>query len=132
MKGIKIYENLYNIGYYCFFCLFAITAFFASAGAMAAGYWHKLNIQQVSNQEISDCVFAGEVIGSSGFGKNTKTIWKDKAKHKALQRAVELNATHIVWIDSSTGYGSGRFVSGEAYICNSSSNVMKAKASAAK
>jgi hypothetical protein len=132
MKGIKIYENLYNIGYYCIFCLFAITAFVASAGAMAAGYWHKLNIQQATNQEISDCIFTGEVIGSSGFGKNTKTIWKDKAKHKALKRAAELNATHIVWIDGSTGYGSGRYVSGKTFICNSSSNVNKAKASAAK
>lgn len=47
--------------------------------------------------------------------KTPKQFWKNKAKHKALKRAIKPSATHIVWDDNSTGYGSGQYVSGEVY-----------------
>lgn len=127
MKGVKINENLRNyIRHHSFLFIFAIATFFVSASATAAGYWHELNVQEVAQQEINNCKFAGEVVGSSGYGKITKTTWKNKAKHKALKRAADLNATHIVWEDNSTGYGSGRFVSGKTFICNDSNKIVKA------
>ena len=89
-----------------------------STNTIAEGYWHKFNIQETTLQEVKDCRLVGEVEGHSSYGKITKQIWKEKAKHEAVKHASELNATHIVWSDDSTGYGSGRFVSGSAYICN--------------
>ena len=108
--------------------IFAVTIMFTSASAMADGYWHQLNVQEVARQELNDCKLVGEVVGSSGYGKTTKSIWKNKAKHKALKHAANLNATHVVWEDDSTGYGSGRFVSGKAFICNDSNTIVKASA----
>lgn len=108
--------------------ILAVTIMFTSASAMADGYWHKLEVQEVARQELNDCILAGEVVGSSGYGKTTKSIWKNKAKHKALKQAAELNATHVVWEDNSTGYGSGRFVSGKAFVCNDSNKIVKASA----
>lgn len=98
--------------------IFVATFLFASASISAEGYWRDFNIQEATKQDINDCKLAGEVTGHASYGKTTKTLWKEKAMHEALQQAAELNATHIVWDDKSTGYGEGRFVSGEAYICN--------------
>lgn len=110
--------------------IFAVTALFASASANAAGYWHAYDhIQQVNSKEelnLNNCEYAGEVAAHSSYGRSTKTVWKNKAKHKAIKQAGDLNATHVVWADGSTGYGNGRFVAGEAYICNE--NIVKAKA----
>ena len=64
--------------------IFAVTALFASASINADGYWHEFNIQEITKQEINDCKLAGEVVGHSSYGKTTKTIWKEKAKHEAL------------------------------------------------
>lgn len=129
MKGVKINENLRNyICRYSFLFIFATTAFFASANATADGYWHELNVQEAALQELNDCKLVGEVVGSSGYGKTTKSIWRNKAKHKALKHAADLKATHIAWKDDSTGYGSGRFVSGKAFVCNDSNTIVKASA----
>jgi hypothetical protein len=108
--------------------IFAVTIMFTSASAMADGYWHKLKVQAVALQELNDCKLVGEVVGSSGYGKTTKSIWRNKAKHKALKHAADLNATHVAWEDDSTGYGSGRFVSGKAFVCNDSNTIVKASA----
>jgi hypothetical protein len=98
--------------------ILAIVTLFTSTNIIAEGYWQKFNIQEATLQDVKDCRLVGEVEGHSSYGKTTKQIWKEKAKHEAMKHADELNATHIVWNDDSTGYGSGRFVSGNAYICN--------------
>jgi hypothetical protein len=98
--------------------ILAAVTLFTSTNIFAEGYWHKFNIQEATSQDVKDCRRVGEVEGHSSDGKTTKQIWKEKAKHEAMKHANELNATHIVWTDDSTGYESGRFVSGNAYICN--------------
>lgn len=98
--------------------ILAAVVLLTSTNINADGYWREYNIQEATKQEMKDCKLVGEVVGHSSYGKTTKLAWKEKAKHEAIQHADELNATHIVWTDGSTGYGSGRFVSGDAYICN--------------
>ena len=98
--------------------ILATVTLFTSTNIIAEGYWQEFNIQEATLQDVKDCKLVGEVEGHSNYGKPTKQIWKEKAKHEAMKNANELNATHIVWSDDSTGYGSGRFVSGNAYICN--------------
>lgn len=99
---------------------FAVVALFMSTSTHAEGYWHEFDhIQETTVEKVEDdCRLVGEVVGHSSYGKITKTTWEDKAKHEALKKANELKATHIVWSDDSTGYGSGRFVAGNAYICS--------------
>jgi hypothetical protein len=99
---------------------FSIMALVTSTIIYAEGYWHEFDhIQETTVEKVKEnCTLVGEVVGHSSYGKITKTTWEDKAKHEALKKADELKATHIVWSDDSTGYGSGRFVAGDAYICS--------------
>ena len=60
--------------------IFAVTILFTSASAMADGYWHQLNVQEIARQESNDCKLVGEVVGSSGYVKTTKSIWKNLEK----------------------------------------------------
>ncbi|SFP73557.1 hypothetical protein SAMN05216419_101621 [Nitrosomonas cryotolerans] len=85
---------------------------------VAAESKYDYDIQQVAESEISNCTFLADVQGSSSYGKTRVTAWKEKGKHKALEQAVDLNATHVVWNNGSTGYGSGPRISGSAYYCD--------------
>ncbi len=87
--------------------------------AIADGSGHNYDIQQVTESEIGNCTFLADVQGSSSYGKTHVAAWKEKGKHKALEQAVDLNATHVVWNNRSTGYGSGPRISGSAYYCDS-------------
>ncbi len=83
---------------------------------VAAGNKH--DIQQVAAAKVNNCKFIANVKGSSGYGVTHVTVWKNKGKHKALEQASNLNATHVVWDNGATGYGSGPRVSGSAYYCD--------------
>ncbi|SFP68406.1 hypothetical protein SAMN05216419_10136 [Nitrosomonas cryotolerans] len=99
-----------------FLLILAMALLIAPAVVTAAG--NKYDIQQVAAAKVNNCKFIANVKGSSGYGVTHVTVWKNKGKHKALEQASKLNATHVVWNNDATGYGSGPRVSGSAYYCD--------------
>lgn len=75
-----------------------------------------IRVQEADNAMVANCIFLGEVEAKSGwggiFGASTG---RENAKNEALEKAVQLGATHVVWTDVG-----GFFVpsaTGRAYRC---------------
>ncbi|WP_197744930.1 hypothetical protein [Candidatus Nitrosacidococcus tergens] len=75
------------------------------------------DIQQAVPKEVKNCEFLGRVQGFSGWGKTTSRQKHNKAIHIALEKAAQLNATHIMWIRIPRDYSSP-YAYGKAYNCD--------------
>jgi O-acetyl-ADP-ribose deacetylase (regulator of RNase III) len=71
----------------------------------------------VANSEmVSNCKYVSDVYGTSPFYGVFLSKALPQARQAAMQEAVTLGATHVVFTSTSTGYGSTS-VSGQAYRC---------------
>ncbi len=71
---------------------------------------------EAHHDAVKHCHFLANVHGSSGYGKHHN--WKSLAKHRALEKAEKLGATHVVWQHiRHTGSFNGE-VDGKAYACH--------------
>ncbi|CAH9017858.1 hypothetical protein [Candidatus Nitrosacidococcus sp. I8] len=85
---------------------------------MRISYARKIDdIQQATSQEVSSCEFLGRVQGFSGWGKTISRQEYNKAKYIALEKAANLNATHIIWTRLPRSYSSP-YAYGKAYNCD--------------
>ena len=62
-----------------------------------------------------NCLFLGDVDGSSGWGNRAASIGIENAKNEAREKAAAMGATHIFWNSMVRGFKS--YVSGNAYKC---------------
>lgn len=87
------------------------------------------SIQQVTHAEVRGCKFLANIQGFSGWGKVAMGAWRHKAKHRALQQASALGATHVVWTRTPKNYGSDPYIYGEAYRCDDAEKLAPQKSS---
>jgi len=75
-----------------------------------------IRVQEADKTAVANCSYLGEVEGASGWGGFLgASTGKENAKNEALEKAVQLGATHVVWTDVG-----GFFVpsaTGRAYKC---------------
>lgn len=83
--------------------------------AGCASYKSNGIIIESSPSEIEGCKYISNVIGTSGWGGLASTTGINNAKEQAKQQAVDLGATHIVWLSINGGYSPS--VSANAYKC---------------
>lgn len=62
-------------------------------GGLLAAFSADCKVQVVESSP-KGCLVIGEVVGSSGYGKNAN--WRDVSKTRALRQAERLGATHAV------------------------------------
>jgi len=75
-------------------------------------------IADADEASVAGCEFVGQVKGSSGWGTLAASTGMEKARSEAMENAAKLGATDIVWRSVSGSYSP--YVSGQAYVCNSS------------
>ncbi|MBC7743238.1 MAG: hypothetical protein H7061_13655 [Bdellovibrionaceae bacterium] len=75
-------------------------------------------IIEADEKMVSNCKFLGNVDGSSTFGGILADDLHQSAKSEALEKAVQLNATHVVWTSVQKGFDSGASLLGNAYSCS--------------
>lgn len=90
-------------------------------GGCAAGYSPEAErVREAHENEVTDCEQIGEVYGSSsGFHWSSGEAMHN-ARNKALERAHELNASHVVWQHTESSITPE--VQGMAYRCQSQEN----------
>ncbi len=65
---------------------------------------------------VKGCELLGSVRGTSGWGgSGMSNIGIHNAKVSALEDAVKLGASHVVWVEAAGGMAS--FAKGQAYLC---------------
>lgn len=72
---------------------------------------------ETTSEAIDDCEHLGSVQAHSGYGKHGGIHWEQIAKGRALRKADDSGATHIVW---ESAHGRGAFngsVQGTMYDC---------------
>jgi hypothetical protein len=82
-----------------------------ATGLSAAG----AKIRDADPETIEGCRYLGEVHGSSGWGNLAASTGIQNAKNEAIESAVAMGATHILWTNIAGGYSP--YVSGRAYTC---------------
>ena len=73
-------------------------------------------IVEADENRVSSCRFLGSVHGDSTFGAITPEGLNQKARSNALESALALGATHIVW-NSNVKTMDSSSVFGKAYDC---------------
>ena len=77
-------------------------------------------ILEADSHMVANCKFLGSFHATSMVGGCLfKDIGFSRAKKKALNKAAELGATHVVWMMLESNAGGG-FASGRAYRCHTS------------
>jgi hypothetical protein len=72
---------------------------------------------EATSDAVEYCESLGMVSGHSGYGKHGGVHWERVAKGRALRKADNLGATHIVW-ESATPRGAfNGHVTGNIYEC---------------
>lgn len=72
---------------------------------------------EATPEVVEDCEHVGTVHGHSGYGKHGGIHWEHIAKGRALRKADNAGASHIVW---ESGHARGAFnghVYGNMYDC---------------
>lgn len=72
-------------------------------------------IAEVRAQEVTDCELVARITGTSEGVFLSDTSLRHRARNAALEKAVEANATHVVWTNLEDERSS--YVSGDAYRC---------------
>ena len=73
-------------------------------------------IAPADEKSVASCKIVGDVQGSSGWGNAAASVGMQNATNETLERAAELGATHIVWVNVTGAYVSTAH--GRAYRCN--------------
>lgn len=95
-----------------------LTFFAMTSTAHTAGSNHGIIVMASADVESSNCKYVGDVWGTSSWGKSSLTVWKNKAEHRAMKMAKNLDATHVYWEGQSEGgYGNDPHAYGKAYRC---------------
>jgi hypothetical protein len=95
------------------FSLAVLSVGFLSSGCITARSTAASRIQEGDANMVSGCTYAGEVFGASS--EEDPDIGITNAKTQALEQAVSLRASHVVW--NSLIAGKRPTVSGKAYRC---------------
>lgn len=95
---------------------FAILAALALTGCATHLSAPAQKIQAADEKMVENCQFLGMVNGTSAFGNLTAKTGMQNASNEALERAVGLGATHIVWVNITGAYSCSAV--GRAYQCN--------------
>ena len=92
------------------FCAYALAmlAAFSASGAQALPH-------ESHHDAVKSCHLLGHVHGSSKYGKHHN--WRSLAKHRALEKAEKLGATHVVWHSIRPIGSFNGEVDGKAYAC---------------
>lgn len=72
-------------------------------------------IQAADQATVAGCTFVGDVSGSSGWGNLAASEGMQNAKNEGLERAAEMGATHVMWVNIAGGYSP--YATGKAYKC---------------
>ena len=73
-------------------------------------------VQSADEAMVSGCRYLDNVHGSSGLYGVFAQRGFENARSDVLSKAQEIDATHVVWIPTSQGYGSSQ-AEGKAYRC---------------
>lgn len=73
-------------------------------------------ITVADSKMVADCEFVSDVHGTSAFYGVFVNKALTQARHVAMEEALRLDATHVVFTSTATGYGSTA-ASGRAYRC---------------
>lgn len=96
------------------FSIWIVTTFVLAGCATKLS--EKASLVQVADSNmIKDCIFLGDVHGSSGWGGGAASQGMQNSRNEAQEKAYLLNASHIVWVNISGGYSP--FAVGKAYKC---------------
>lgn len=68
-------------------------------------------------EQVAGCQYVDDLVGVSGMYGVFADKGIENARKKALEKAASLGATHVVWADANTGYGSTS-AAGKAYRCS--------------
>ncbi len=74
-----------------------------------------LMVKPADSSMVENCIFLGDVQGSSGWGGLAASQGMKNSRNEAQESAAQLGATHIVWANISGGYVPSAF--GKAYKC---------------
>lgn len=100
-------------------CAFVATFVFAIslaiAGCAIAPTAAASRVQEADSQMVLSCKYVGDVQGSSGWGNLAASAGMENAKNEAREKAAQLGATHVVWVNITGGYSP--YASGKAYKC---------------
>jgi hypothetical protein len=72
-------------------------------------------IKDADEQMVANCKFLANVVGNCTMGPGAKGR-EQIARRRAREHALELGATHVVWIEGNAGYSATR-VEARAYRC---------------
>ena len=102
-------------------CVIMIAFLAMTSITHAAGSTHGIAVMASADVESSNCKYVGDVWGTSSWGKSSLTVWKNKAEHRAMKMAKDLDATHVAWEGQTEGgYGNDPHAYGKAYRCEGS------------
>jgi hypothetical protein len=73
-------------------------------------------ITVADSKMVANCTYVGDVHGTSPFYGVFVNTALTQTRQVAMEEAVKLGATHVVFTSTSTGYGSTA-ASGQAYRC---------------
>jgi hypothetical protein len=93
--------------------LAVLSVAFLSSGCITARSAAASRIQEADASMVTGCTYAGEVFGASS--EEDPAVGITNAKTQALEQAVSLRASHVVW--NSLVAGKRPNVSGKAYRC---------------
>jgi hypothetical protein len=97
------------------------TFIIATIAVAALGFASALPAQalpaEATLSDVEDCEHLGSLHGHSGYGRLVGTHWEGIAKGRALRKAHNTAATHVIW-DHSHGRGAYHgHVYGDMYAC---------------
>lgn len=74
------------------------------------------SVTPATADQVAHCMYLDDLVGASGLYGVFADRGVENARRKALEKAASLGATHVVWADAGTEYGSSS-ASGKAYRC---------------
>lgn len=95
--------------------LSALLALTFLAGCAATPSTEAQAIQDAQTRDVTECQRVARVYGTAEGFFLSETAALTRAQNEALEKAVEVNATHVVWLNVEEGLTS--YISGDAFRC---------------
>lgn len=73
-------------------------------------------VQSADSRMVEDCIFLGDVHGSSGWGGLAASQGMINSRNETLEQAARIGATHVVWGNITGGFSPSAY--GKAYNCS--------------
>ena len=96
-----------------YFVMLAIT--FVIQGCATEPSEPAANIRDSDENRVASCKFLGTLTGDSLAGGR---IGRSNAKNEALEKAVRIGATDMVWVSMAGSFSETGMAMGRAYYCN--------------